>query len=207
MTTVQGSEEWVKQRLGKVTASVIHKVYSDKLTATKKNLMRSLALERLSGSRMSNIKTVDMARGLAIEPLARKAYEIATQQKVSLVGFISHPDIKNAGASPDGLIGEKGFIEIKCLNIRNHNQIIKNKKIPKQYYYQMQFQLACSQREWGDFVAYHPEADESLYIERVAPEHNIIQELQSKVINFLADVEQLFNEIKKSNTEELHRYL
>ena len=207
MTTVQGSEEWVKQRLGKVTASVIHKVYSDKLTATKKNLMRSLALERLSGSRMSNIKTVDMARGLAIEPLARKAYEIATQQKVSLVGFISHPDIKNAGASPDGLIGEKGFIEIKCLNIRNHNQIIKNKKIPKQYYYQMQFQLACLQREWGDFVAYHPEADESLYIERVAPEHNIIQELQSKVINFLADVEQLFNEIKKSNAEELHRYL
>ena len=207
MTTVQGSEEWVKQRLGKVTASVIHKVYSDKLTATKKNLMRSLALERLSGSRMSNIKTVDMARGLAIEPLARKAYEIATQQKVSLVGFISHPDIKNAGASPDGLIGEKGFIEIKCLNIRNHNQIIKNKKIPKQYYYQMQFQLACSQREWGDFVAYHPEADESLYIERVAPEQNIIQELQSKVINFLTDVEQLFNEIKKSNAEELHRYL
>ena len=207
MTTVQGSEEWVKQRLGKVTASVIHKVYSDKLTATKKNLMRSLALERLSGSRMSNIKTVDMARGLAIEPLARKAYEIATQQKVSLVGFISHPDIKNAGASPDGLIGGKGFIEIKCLNIRNHNQIIKNKKIPKQYYYQMQFQLACSQREWGDFVAYHPEADESLYIERVAPEHNIIQELQSKVINFLTDVEQLFNEIKKSNAEELHRYL
>ena len=207
MTTVQGSEEWVKQRLGKVTASVIHKVYSDKLTATKKNLMRSLALERVSGSRMSNIKTVDMARGLAIEPLARKAYEIATQQKVSLVGFISHPDIKNAGASPDGLIGEKGFIEIKCLNIRNHNQIIKNKKIPKQYYYQMQFQLACSQREWGDFVAYHPEADESLYIERVAPEHNIIQELQSKVINFLTDVEQLFNEIKKSNAEELHRYL
>ena len=207
MTTVQGSEEWVKQRLGKVTASVIHKVYSDKLTTTKKNLMRSLALERLSGSRMSNIKTVDMARGLAIEPLARKAYEIATQQKVSLVGFISHPDIKNAGASPDGLIGEKGFIEIKCLNIRNHNQIIKNKKIPKQYYYQMQFQLACSQREWGDFVAYHPEADESLYIERVAPEHNIIQELQSKVINFLTDVEQLFNEIKKSNAEDLHRYL
>mgnify|MGYP006428751925 FL=1 len=207
MTTVQGSEEWVKQRLGKVKASVIYKVYSDKLTATKKNLMRSLALERLSGRRMSNIKTVDMARGLAIEPLARKAYEIATQQKVSLVGFISHPDIKNAGASPDGLIGEKGFIEIKCLNIRNHNQIIKNKKIPKQYYYQMQFQLACSQREWGDFVAYHPEADESLYIERVAPEHNIIQELQSKVINFLTDVEQLFNEIKKSNAEELHRYL
>ncbi len=207
MTTVQGSEEWVKQRLGKVTASVIHKVYSDKLTATKKNLMRSLALERLSGSRMLNIKTVDMARGLAIEPLARKAYEIATQQEVSLVGFISHPDIKNAGASPDGLIGEKGFIEIKCLNIRNHNQIIKNKKIPKQYYYQMQFQLACSQREWGDFVAYHPEADESLYIERVAPEHNIIQELQSKVINFLTDVEQLFNEIKKSNAEDLHRYL
>ena len=207
MTTVQGSEECIKQRLGKVTASVIHKVYSDKLTATKKNLMRSLALERLSGSRMSNIKTVDMARGLAIEPLARKAYEIATQQKVSLVGFISHPDIKNAGASPDGLIGEKGFIEIKCLNIRNHNQIIKNKKMPKQYYYQMQFQLACSQREWGDFVAYHPEADESLYIERVAPEHNIIQELQSKVINFLTDVEQLFNEIKKSNAEDLHRYL
>ena len=122
MTTVQGSEEWVKQRLGKVTASVIHKVYSDKLTATKKNLMRSLALERLSGSRMSNIKTVDMARGLAIEPLARKAYEIATQQKVSLVGFISHPDIKNAGASPDGLIGGKGFIEIKCLNIMQANE-------------------------------------------------------------------------------------
>lgn len=207
MTTKQGSDEWIKQRLGKITASVIHKIYSDKNTATKLNLVRSLAMERITGRRMTHIKTVDMARGLSNEPLARKAYEMATQQKVSLVGFIPHPQINNAGASPDGLIGENGLIEIKCLNIRNHDQIIKNKKIPKQYYYQMQFQLACSQREWADFVAYNPEADEVLYIERVMPEENVIQELDSKVNNFLKDVERVFNEIKISNAEDLHNYI
>ena len=207
MTTKQGSDDWITQRLGKVTASVIHKIYSDKITATKINFAHSLAMERLTVRRMKNIETIDMVRGLALENKARIAYETATHQKVTLVGFIPHPDIKNAGASPDGFVGEDGFIEIKCLNTRNHNQIVKNKKIPKQYHYQMQFQLACSRREWGDFVAYHPEVDEGLYIERVYPDHKIITELHNKVVSFLGEVEVLYRKLKQSNAEELHKYL
>ena len=207
MTTKQGSDDWITQRLGKVTASVIHKIYSDKKTVTKTNLAHSLAMERLSGRRMANVKTVDMVRGLTVEPHARNAYENATDHKVSLVGFIQHPTMNYAGASPDGFVGDDGIIEIKCLNIRNHDQILKNQRIPKQYLYQMQFQLACTQRKWADFVAYHPEADESLYIQRVSPDKTIITELHNKVACFLEEVEVLYRKLKQSNAEGLHKYL
>ena len=207
MTTKQGSDDWITQRLGKVTASVIHKIYSDKKTVTKNNLAHSLAMERLSGRRMANVKTVDMVRGLTVEPHARNAYEKATHHKVSLVGFIQHPTMNYAGASPDGFVGDDGIIEIKCLNIRNHDQILKTQRVPKQYLYQMQFQLACTQRKWADFVAYHPEADENLYIHRVSPDKTIIAELHNKVACFLEEVELLYRKLKQSNAEELYKYL
>jgi len=207
MSTSQGSDAWIKQRLGKVTASIIHKVYSNKPTLTKTNLMNALAMERLTGRRMKNIKTVDMTRGLNTEPYARAAYEEATQRKVSLVGFIPHPSIENAGASPDGFVGDEGLIEIKCLNIRNHNQIIKNKKIPKQYFYQIQFQLACTKKYWGDFVAFNPDADEAIYIERVLPDKAIMDDLHTKINFLLLEIEGIYQHIKKTNAVELHKYL
>ena len=207
MNSSQGTESWHKQRIGKLTGSVIHNIMSNKVNSlSRAKLLKILALERLSGSPTKNIVTEPMARGLRLESDARVAYE-ANNQKVDLVGFIDHPSIKLAGCSPDGLVGNDGLIEIKCLNQKNHEQIIKKDLIPKRYYIQIQFQLACSQRSWCDFVLYHPEIRETLYIKRVYPDQGIIKDMTQKIILFLVEVDQLHQEIKKTNADEAYKYM
>ena len=207
MNAPQGTEEWLKKRLGKITGSTIHKIMSLKEnSSTRAKLLQDLTLERISGSPTKNIVTGPMARGLKLESEARKAYELVNK-KVILTGFIDHPSIKQAGASPDGLIGEDGLIEIKCLNIKNHNEIVNKQTLPKQYNLQIQFQLACTNRAWCDFVAYHPESDHSLYVKRVLPEYDLIKEIHEKAIIFVGEVEEKYRAMKERNSEELYKYL
>jgi|TARA_B110000037_G_C16959101_1_gene440198 putative phage-type endonuclease len=207
MNAPQGTEEWLKKRLGKITGSTIHKIMSLKEnSSTRSKLLRDLMLERLSGSPAKNIVTGPMARGLELESEARKAYE-QENQKVILTGFIDHPTIKEAGASPDGLVGEDGLIEIKCLNIKNHNEIVQKQNLPKQYNLQIQFQLACTNRAWCDFVAYHPESAQSLYVKRVLPDLELIKDIHEKAIIFIDEVEKKYQEMKLRNSEELYKYL
>ena len=207
MNAPQGTDEWLKKRLGKITGSTIHKIMSTKEnSSTRSKLLQDLILERLSGSPAKNIVTGPMARGLELESEARQAYELENY-KVTLTGFINHPTIKQAGASPDGLVGDDGLIEIKCLNIKNHNEIIKKQNLPKQYNLQIQFQLACTNRAWCDFVAYHPESDQSLYVKRVLPENELIKEIHEKAIIFVGEVEEKYRAMKERNSEELYKYL
>ena len=207
MNAPQGTEEWLKKRLGKITGSTIHKIMSlKKNSTTRSKLLQDLTLERISGSPTKNIVTGPMARGLELESEARNAYELENQ-KVILTGFVDHPTIKEAGASPDGLVGEEGIIEIKCLNIKNHNEIVKKQTLPKQYNFQIQFQLACTNRAWCDFVAYHPESDHSLYVKRVLPEYDLIKEIHEKAIIFVGEVEEKYRAMKERNSEELYKYL
>ena len=207
MNAPQGTEEWLKKRLGKITGSTIHKIMSLKEnSSTRSKLLRDLMLERLSGSPAKNIVTGPMARGLELESEARKAYE-QENQKVILTGFIDHPTIKEAGASPDGLVGEDGLIEIKCLNIKNHNEIVQKQNLPKQYNLQIQFQLACTNRAWCDFVAYHPESAQSLYVKRVLPDLELIKDIHEKAIIVIDEVEKKYQEMKLRNSEELYKYL
>ena len=207
MNAPQVTEEWLKKRLGKITGSTIHKIMSLKEnSSTRSKLLQDLTLERISGSPTKNIVTGPMARGLELESEARHAYELKNQ-KVILTGFIDHPTIKEAGASPDGLVGEDGLIEIKCLNKKNHNEIVKKQTLPKQYNLQIQFQLACTNRVWCDFVAYHPESDHSLYVKRVLPEYDLIKEIHEKAIIFVGEVEEKYRAMKERNSEELYKYL
>ena len=207
MNAPQGTEEWLKKRLGKITGSTIHKIMSLKEnSSTRAKLLQDLTLERISGSPTKNIVTGPMARGLELESEARNAYELKNQ-KVILTGFIDHPTIKEAGVSPDGLVGEDGLIEIKCLNIKNHNEIVNKQNLPKQYNLQIQFQLACTNRAWCDFVAYHPESDHSLYVKRVLPEYDLIKEIHEKAIIFVSEVEEKYRAMKERNSEELYKYL
>tara|TARA_X000000368_G_scaffold418552_1_gene418683 strand:+ start:190 stop:813 length:624 start_codon:yes stop_codon:yes gene_type:complete len=207
MTAPQGTQEWLQTRLGKITSSTIHKIMSSKEnSSTRTRLLQDLIFERISGSPTKNIVTAPMARGLELESEARKAYELQNEI-VTLSGFIEHPTIKDAGASPDGLVGDDGLIEIKCLNKKSHEEIIRKQILPRQYYIQIQFQLACTQRLWCDFVAYHPDADQPLYVQRIMPEIKIIKEIHEKALVFISEVEEKYKAMKKRNSEELYKYL
>ena len=144
---IQGSPEWFAARCGNVTASRISDIVAKTksgYSTSRANYLSQLLCERLTGTVEESFTNDAMKWGTMQEPFARAAYEQAKDVMVDEVGYISHPTIERAGASPDGLVGDDGAIEIKCPNSSNHFETIINKKYPKKYHDQMQWQMACT---------------------------------------------------------------
>ena len=190
----QQSTEWFTARLGKVTASrvadVIAKTKSGYSTS-RDNYMAQLVCERMTGTQGESYTNAAMQWGTDQEPLARAAYEATQDVLVDETGFVIHPRIQEAGASPDGLVGMFGLIEIKCPNTATHIETILSDKVPGKYITQMQWQMACTERQWTDFVSYDPRMPEGLqlFIQRVDFDPEYVKTLETEVIAFLCELE------------------
>lgn len=189
----QGTEAWQAQRRGKVTASrvadVIKKTKSGYSTS-RKNYAAQLLCERLTGKTAEGFSNAAMAWGIEKEPEARVAYEFMKNATVEQVSFIDHPSIDMSGASPDGLVGEDGLIEIKCCNTATHLETLMSGEIDPDYITQIQWQLACSGRKWCDYVGFDPRlpAHLQLFIKRVERDQRTIIDLESEVSGFLREL-------------------
>ena len=188
----QRTDDWFTARLGKVTASrvadVVAKTKSGYSTS-RENYMAQLVCERLTGKPAEQYSNSAMQWGTDTEPLARAAYEARMDILVDEVGFIDHPSIVNSGASPDGLVGADGLIEIKCPNTSTHIDTLLNQAVPKKYADQIFWQMACTGRGWCDFVSYDPRLppDLQLFIKRIPRDNQYIRLLESEVIEFLQE--------------------
>lgn len=203
MNETQLSEEWFASRLGKVTASQISNVLATVKTGeavTRRNYRMQLVCERLTGRKAETYTNHHMERGNALEPLARALYEVKKGVMVDEVGFVQHPTIEMAGASPDGLV-ENGSIEIKCPTPNNHLETALKGTGPSQYYGQMQWQMAClgEAYRYVDFVSYCPDAGEEfeLFIVRVMRDDEYIKETEKAVIAFLNEVSETVTQLKE----------
>lgn len=206
----QRSPEWWAAKLGKISASNLSCVLASKTTAAYQNYLAKLVAERFTGERddEDNYQNRAMLLGVEREPIARSEYEFyhGTPDVVE-VGFIQHPSMPFAGASPDGLVAADGVLEIKCPQLSAHQQTILGKILKIDYRRQMQFQMDCTGRKWGDFVSYHPKMGVlSLYVRRVESDPELSLQIQAAVIEFenaiqerVADLERLFEE--RSNVD------
>ena len=191
----QGSEEWHAERLGMVTASRIKDVIAKTKTgpsASRKNYAAQLMLERVLGVREESYVNASMQRGTDEEPLARAAYaEAMGLDYVEEVSFIAHPRIERSGASPDGLVGTDGMLEIKNPNTATHVAWAVAGKVPPEHVPQMAWQLACSGRKWCDFVSYDSRMPDGqqIFIRRYHRDDELIDILESEVIFFDAEIE------------------
>ncbi len=190
---VQGSPEWRALRCGKVTASrvadVVAKTKSG-YSASRANYLAQLIAERLTGSPAESYTNAAMQHGVDTEPEARAAYEFYQGVMVEQVAFVPHPKIDQAGASPDGLVGADGLVEIKCPNTATHLETLLGQAVPAKYADQMQFQMACTGRKWCDFVSYDPRMPEHmrLFIRRVARDDKRITDLETEIAGFLLEM-------------------
>lgn len=190
----QRSDEWFAERLGKVTASRVADVVAKTKTgygASRANYMAELVVERLTGQRGAVFSNAAMQWGTEQEPHARAAYEARTGHLVTETGFVPHPTIAMSGASPDGLIDDDGLIEIKCPNTATHIETLLSRTIPAKYVAQMQWQMACTGREWCDFVSYDPRMPEhmQLWVDTIAYDPALISELETEVKLFLKELD------------------
>ena len=197
----QRSDEWFTARLGKVTASKVSDVVAKTKSgygASRETYMTQLVLERITNTQTAFFSNAAMQWGTDQEPLARAAYEAALDVLVDEEGFVPHPTIEMAGASPDGLVDADGLVEIKCPNSATHKKTLLSRKADSQYVNQMMWQMACTGRMWCDFVSYDPRFPEhlQLFVTRVFRDDTLIAQLESEVTTFLAEVNE---EIEKLN--------
>ena len=190
----QRTEEWFNARLGKVTASRIADLMAKTksgYSASRDNYMAQLTIERLTQKPTEGYTNAAMQWGTDQEPFARAAYETKTGQLVTEVGFIVHPEIDQAGASPDGLVGDEGMVEIKCPESKTMIETLLSDKVPDKYFKQMQWQMACTGRKWCDYVVFDPRMPENLQlcIRRVERDDYIIDEIKTEINKFLAELD------------------
>lgn len=190
----QQTAEWFAARCGKVTASRIGDMMAKTKTgwgASRANYAAQLVAERLTSTPSETFSNAAMKWGTEMEPEARAAYEFYSGNSVQEVGFIVHRAISASGASPDGLVGEFGLVEIKCPQTATHIETLLEGAVPAKYNYQMQWQMACANRSWCDWVSYDPRMPESmrLFITRVNRDDALIASLETEVRAFLAEVD------------------
>ena len=190
----QRSDAWFEARIGKVTASRVADVLAKTKTgysATRDNYMAQLVCERLTGEKGESFNNAAMQHGTDTEPLARAAYESLKDVLVDEVGFVPHPKILMAGASPDGLVGDDGLLEIKCPNTATHIETLLSQIVPGKYNTQMQFQMACTERSWCDFVSFDNRLPQDLqmFVKRVPRDNMYIRLMEEEIVKFLNELD------------------
>jgi len=198
----QRSEEWFAQRCGKVTASRIADLMAKTKTgwgASRANYKAQLVAERVTGNVAESYINNAMQWGIDTEPQAVAAYEALRLCEVAPAPFVDHPSITLAGASPDGFVGDLGLLEIKCPNTSTHIDTMLSGKIARKYLLQIQWQLACTGREWCDFVSFDPRvgAELSLWVKRIERDNELIVEIEQAVVDFLDEIAETVSKLEQ----------
>lgn len=194
----QNSDEWENLRLGKITSSnfdIIMANYGKAFGESAKKYALKLALERIKNSKSEyNYSNAHMERGHEQEPIARMLYEDLYFTEVTNGGFF---DCGFYGDSPDGLVGDDGFIEIKSVIDTTHYANIKRGTIDPSYKWQVIGHLDCTGREWCDFISYCADFPENTQIlvyrmhrHQVEQEIKMLRERREKFNKYVEQIKQ-----------------
>jgi len=158
----QNSPEWFELRAGIPTASEFSNLVTSKGAPSKalEKYSYTLAAEAFTGGQVDAWEGNQYTdRGHELEAKAISAYEFMNDVEVTLAGFVTTDD-GLIGCSPDGLIGDDGLIEIKCLGHKAHIETIiyyaDKAAAPPKYFQQAQGQMMICDRKWCDLVFYYP---------------------------------------------------
>lgn len=196
----QRSPEWFEARLGRATASKFADIMAttrNGYSMKRNNYATELALERLTGQQLETYTSAPMQWGIENEDTASLMYSLKTGNEVEQTSLWVHDELM-AGASPDGLVGDDGVIEIKCPNSATHLNTLVTGKIPSQYIAQVQGQMWITGRKWCDFISYDPRMPENaqMIIVHVKRDDDYIEGLHIEVREFLEQVEEQVEFIK-----------
>ena len=206
---IQGSEEWFAVRCGKISASrlgdIMRKTKWGESTY-KAKVRLELAIERITGKSVSSVvMNKAMYDGVEREPDARTLFEAVTGKEVALCGSFDHPTIVNTSASPDGLLrGENAVLEIKCPTHATHAKNLMSETMPKNYIYQVMWQIACTESDYAYFASYHPDFPPELRLKwvRVEKDYSVIKSLEEEIRAFDISIEDLIIKIQNGGNKD-----
>jgi putative phage-type endonuclease len=161
---IQGSEEWLKIRKGRATASEASKILTPtgKPSAQSISYMRKLARETFMDDPLEWTGNKHTDWGNEQEPHARAAFTARTGLEVIEVGFCQRFDRAPIGCSPDGLVlASDGIItaglEIKCPQVDTHVKYVMEGVLPDTYKLQLHWSMAVTGLKIWHFMSYFPE--------------------------------------------------
>lgn len=195
----QGTPEWKQARCGIVTASRAAHVNGMKdngdETSKRRDYRAEIISEILTGQPYP--QSAERARqvlwGKEQEPFARAAYELLRGELVDTCGFVLHAEIDRFGASPDGLVGEDGLIQIKCPATATQIEYWQAGTVPLEHMPQMLAEMSCTGRDWCDFVSFDPRLPEhlQLFVRRFARNDGLIAKLERNVVAFNQQIDEI----------------
>ncbi len=188
---IQGSEEWLKVRLGKFGGTDAQAV------ATNGKGLETLCFEKvgeiITGRLKDTYTNADMERGNELESQARFAYEMKTGNTVILVGYVEQSEY--VGVSPDGLVGEDGLVEIKCPTDANFIRFLIQRKPEPKYIYQMQHQMLVTERKWCDFVVFNDNLNR-IEITRIERSEPLIEKIKIGLEQGISKIEEMLENVR-----------
>lgn len=201
LDVIQGSQEWLSARAGSLGASAIHEALAKTKSgwgASRANIKARLVAERLTGAPQDTFSNAAMQWGRDQEGNARNAYEFIHGVTVQEVGMVIDPDLPGTHASPDGLVGDDGLVEIKAPNTSTHIETLLGGPIADRYIKQMQWQMRMCNRQWCDFASYDPRLPDEmkLHVRRVMRDDDLIAEIEAAAVVFLDEIAATVTELE-----------
>lgn len=204
----QGDDQWTQSRLGRGTGSCLHKIMAkgragDSFGSGATEYATDLIIERLTRIPQDSISTRETEWGMLHEDGARVAYGIRKNIGIDEVGFAISNEQPSFGVSVDGLVGDDGTIEIKCpYSSANHLKYLRFRKVPRDYYLQIQGGLWVLDRKWCDFVSYDPRMPSGydlsvVRVERDEREKDTIAEIADRCKAFALLVAEISSSLKE----------
>lgn len=191
----QRSPDWFAARCGSLGASQVADALAQNKSggwaASRANVMATLITERLTGLTAEGYVNAAMQHGIGTEAQARSAYAFVADVDVAEIGLVPHPTIAGTHASPDGLVGDDGLVEIKAPTSATHIDTLLSGRVADRYVQQMLWQMACTGRAWCDFVSFDPRlpGDLQLFVKRFERDDARIADLEDGVRLFLMETE------------------
>lgn len=210
----QHDPSWWEARIGHCTASrigdAIWTLKNGASSAAREKYKMELLTELITGRPTEHYVSPAMDFGVENEPLARSVYEMRYGLEVERVGFFRNPRIPRSGASPDGLVGDDGLVEIKVPNVTTHLEYWLAEVPPPEYVPQMTWQLACTGRKYCDFVSFRPDLpdDFNLFVVRLDRDEEAIKTMEKQVAQFISELNALAEKLLKGKdylTDQLER--
>lgn len=198
----QGSDEWIKARLGIPTASRFSKILTPagQLSKSSIDYMYELIAESIIGQPCENGRSQFMERGTELEDDAVALYEFQKDIDVNRVGFCLRDD-GMVGCSPDGLVGPDGGLEIKCPAAKTQIEyILAEQSFYPKYKPQVQGNLYVTEREWWDLLAFSPALPSPIV--RIYRDESFIGKLENAVDEFTDKLLELREKIKSMEIVE-----
>lgn len=195
---IQGSDEWIAARRGIITAGSMNLILTPTLKIASNDKERShlyeLLAQRVTGYTEPDYISDDMLRGLEDEVYAKALYS-EKYAPITDTGLVTNDGLGFIiGYSPDGLVGDKGLVEIKSRRQKYQAETILKGGVPVEYMLQCQTGLLVTGREWLDFISYC--GGMPMYVHRVLR--------QVEYITAIVEAATAFNDRLKQAEKDYH---